>query len=88
MAVRTPMPPISGSGMRKPNIASEGMVCTMSMTRSTTRPVRGRRTHITPSGMPAAAATTTAMATITTCCAVARRISFAISLVMGFAPPR
>ena len=41
MAVRTPMPPMSGSGMRKPKSASEGMVWMTSMTRRNRLPHRG-----------------------------------------------
>src|SRR5687767_1505907 len=75
MAVRIPMPPMSGSGISSPNSASEGMVCTMSTIRRATRPARGWRTQATPMGIPATDATTMAASTISTCWPVARAIS-------------
>ena len=47
------MPPMNGSGMRKPKRASEGIVWMMSMTRNATPPERGWRTTAMPMGMPA-----------------------------------
>ena len=55
-AVRTPIPPIHGAGIRNPNSASEGIVCSRPDAARTTRPSTGLRAASTPSGTAAAAA--------------------------------
>ena len=73
IAVRIPIPPMNGTGMRNPNSAREGIVWIASTSCSAARPARARLAHQMPSGMPRTTPMPTAMATIITCSAVARR---------------
>ena len=50
MAVRLPMPPMNGSGTRKPNSARLGMVCAMLAKPTAQRRGPGRRERRTPPG--------------------------------------
>jgi hypothetical protein len=73
--VRAPIPPISGSGSRKPKRARLGIVCTTPAIPRTGRASFGRRVRAMPSGIPAAEARTVETATSVRCCAVSARIS-------------
>ncbi len=67
MAARAPMPPMSGTGSRKPNIARLGIVCTTFARPTMGALNRGRRAAKIPSGMPIATAASVDTATSVTC---------------------
>ena len=69
MAARAPMPPTSGTGRRKPNIARLGIVCTMFASPTIGVLRRGRLAAKMPRGMPIATAASVDTATSVTCCA-------------------
>src|SRR5688572_9600862 len=73
MAVRAPMPPTSGSGIRKPKRARLGMVWTTLAKPRTGRARRGLRVRATPSGTPITTARSVDARTIRTCSPSARR---------------
>src|SRR5579872_4915490 len=75
MAVRFPMPPISGIGIRKPNRARLGTVCTTFAKPSPHCRRPGRRVIRIPSGSPIASATPIAMTTKNRCSPVSSTIS-------------
>src|SRR5882672_4472641 len=56
-AVRAPIPPTKGSGIRKPNRARLGIVCSTPTTASTGRARRRLRVSRIPTGTPMATAT-------------------------------
>ena len=66
-AVRVPMPPMNGNGIKNPNRARLGMVCARLARPTIGRASKGRRAATMPSGMPMAAAMAVEAATSTTC---------------------
>ena len=66
-AVRVPMPPTNGSGIRNPNSARLGMVCARLASATIGLAIDGRRAATMPSGMPIAAATAVDANTRMTC---------------------
>src|SRR5213595_2787801 len=68
MAVVAPMPPMNGSGMRKPNRARLGTVWNTFATPSTGPRHAGRRVSRTPSGTPITIAAPVEIATRYRCC--------------------
>src|SRR5262249_18852243 len=74
-AVRGPMPPMNGTGMRSPKSARLGIVCTALAVPRTRRCQPGRRVRRMPSGTPMAVARPTEMTTSITCLPVSARIS-------------
>ena len=66
-AVRVPMPPTNGSGIRNPNSARLGMVCARLAMATIGRARAGRLAATMPNGMPMAAATSVETSTSTTC---------------------
>src|SRR5262249_24013964 len=77
-AVRGPMPPMNGTGMRSPKSARLGIVCTALAVPRTRRCQPGRRVRRMPSGTPMAVARPTEMTTSRTCHPVSARISVAM----------
>ncbi len=75
MAVRAPIPPMNGSGIRNPKSARLGIVWTTFAKPSTGRASRGRRVSATPSGTPIATASAVDRKTSTTCSPVRAAIS-------------
>src|SRR5438034_1238174 len=67
MAVRTPMPPMKGTGIRKPKRARLGMVWARLARARTGRARRGRRARAMPSGTPIATAMPAETRTSRTC---------------------
>ena len=68
-AARAPIPPINGTGNRKPNIARLGIVCAMLAIATSGEASRGRRAANTPSGTPIATAIVVEITTSSTCSA-------------------
>ena len=66
-AARAPMPPTSGTGSRKPNIARLGIVWTTLAMATSGDASRGRRAANTPRGTPIATAIVVETATSSTC---------------------
>src|SRR5438132_155751 len=83
MAVRLPMPPISGTGMRKPNSARLGIVCRILAKPSTQPRMPARRVRKTPVGMATADAINMATSTGSRCSMVSEAIS--LSRLVGIA---
>ena len=75
IAVRAPMPPMKGIGMRKPKSARLGIVWTTFAKPRTGRARRGRRVSATPSGTPIPTASAVETTTSTTCSPVRAAIS-------------
>src|ERR1700730_7452201 len=67
MAVRTPMPPMKGTGIRKPKRARLGMVWARVARARTGRARRGRRARARPRGTPSATAMPPETRTSRTC---------------------
>src|SRR6185503_20313318 len=70
MAVRTPMPPMKGTGIRKPKRARLGLVWARLARPRTGRARRGRRARAMPRGTPMATARPADTRTRRTCCPV------------------
>jgi hypothetical protein len=75
IAVRAPIPPMRGSGIRNPKRARLGIVWTTFAKPRTGRARRGRRVSATPSGTPIATASAVETRTRTTCSPVSATIS-------------
>src|SRR5437870_11159636 len=77
MAVRLPIPPMKGTGMRNPNSARLGMVCKIFAKPTTQRLSDTRRVSQTPVGMEMPMAINIAISTSSRCSAVNQAISLA-----------
>src|SRR5438552_11474670 len=75
MAVRTPMPPMNGTGMRKPKRARLGIVWARLARARTGRARRGRRASAMPTGTPTATAMPAETRTSSMCCPTRRASS-------------
>src|SRR5450432_2938630 len=84
MAVWGPMPPIHGSGTRKPNSARLGMVWAMPAMLKATRRARARRARRTPPGSATAMAMAMVIRTICRCSQDRLRISDASWVLIEF----
>src|SRR5688572_19515444 len=69
------MPPISGMGIRNPNSARLGIVCTTLANPRSHRRARGRRVNRIPIGTPIRIASAMALPTSTRCSPVSRTMS-------------
>jgi hypothetical protein len=70
IAVRVPIPPMNGSGIKKPNKARLGTVCTIFATARMGRLNRGLRVIRIPTGRPIATAMSIEIPTISRCSAI------------------